>query len=166
MTPEITPSLSVNQPLSERVAREVDAKPNECLHTASRGLLCSDASSPLRHARYVEGTCYTDAGYPFDHAWLELDGEIIDPTFTAVVARKVRVLHKGVARQVRAATLRELAAGYRHRYEAIARYTYEELYAYRVAQRGELPMTPYAVRAAAQLRALGVTLPARFVPPE
>ena len=157
MTTTMRPSLPVNQPLSEQVAQEVRAKPRACFHNASLGLLFSTSESPLRRALYVEGKCYFISGFPADHAWLELDGEIIDPTLTMVVKKKIRLADKDLTREVRAAGIHDIMKGRRYRYEALRRYTYEEVYAHCVQQKGKLPITPEDVLLDAQWHALGIS---------
>lgn len=117
--------MGFNRSLSEAVAAEVGARLGRAWLNAALGLACSDRASALRRAAYVEGVCTKAGGGPSHlHAWLELDGEIIDPTFTVFAVRKLRRPNREVARQVRADWLRDIAAGMVHNYTAVQRYPF------------------------------------------
>jgi hypothetical protein len=135
----------VNRVLSEEQAAEVIAKPRECFWNAVRVLIWSKAGSPWRNAAYVEGACWhIDSPPPFHHGWVELDGEIIDPTLTVFVARKIRMRDKELARQTREEVARRRAAGERLHYEPHRRFSYEEAMARAVYAREKLPFTTWA----------------------
>lgn len=74
-----------NIPLSLSYGERVRAVPKDCYRSAFRALSSPDPdqeSPPL----YVEGyVLFDDLGYqiPMAHAWLERDGEIIDPSLWA-----------------------------------------------------------------------------------
>ncbi len=64
-----------NQKLSASIGDEIEAKPNHCFINAIRAL------EEIPEAEYIEGYAVSSASSePFLHAWLELDGEIIDPS--------------------------------------------------------------------------------------
>jgi hypothetical protein len=118
----------VNQARSEAVAKDVGAKRTQCYANSQMAMLLSEPEDSLRGAYYVEGLCLDRLlPTPVCHAWLELDGEIIDPTITAVATRKLRLPDKELARQTRESALREIAAGHRLDYKPIARYTFAEV---------------------------------------
>jgi hypothetical protein len=150
ITPSAPPSLPlderqpVNRKLSEDVAREVRAKTKTCWENAALGLVFSPQESPLRRAAYVEGIAYTHTSPGgFSHGWLELDGQIIDPTLCAAsTIRKIRLPDKNLARTIRANALRDLEAGLYGQYHAHRRYTYREVYARVIRGRERLPLTP------------------------
>lgn len=149
-TPAALPDVSldehqlVNRTLSEDVAREVRAKPKTCWENAALGLMFSPQESLLRRAAYVEGVVYTHTLHSgFSHGWLELDGQIIDPTLCAVsTIRKIRLPDKDLARTIRADALRELEAGLYGRYHRHKSYTYQEVYDRVIRGRERLPLTP------------------------
>jgi hypothetical protein len=67
-------TMKVNVELSKDVAEQVTARPKECWRNAIIGL------AVLPEAYYVEGWIITASGLVVEHAWLELDGELVDPT--------------------------------------------------------------------------------------
>jgi hypothetical protein len=68
----------LNLALSKRVAKIVNAQPKECWKNAFFSLM---EVSELARGQYVEGWI-TPITIPIaiEHAWIELDGQIIDPT--------------------------------------------------------------------------------------
>jgi hypothetical protein len=66
--------MKVNAELSRNVAGKVAARPKECWRNAIMGL------AVLPGAFYVEGWIITTSGLVVEHAWLELDDEMVDPT--------------------------------------------------------------------------------------
>lgn len=69
----------VNLELSQIAAGLVDARPNICYENSHRAL----AFSQFKNALYVQGfttghDCFFDM--PMEHCWLELDGEIVEPS--------------------------------------------------------------------------------------
>jgi hypothetical protein len=137
--------LPVNRALSEEQAAAVNAKPHECFWNAVRVLIWSEAGSPWRNATYVEGACWhIDRPMPFHHGWVELDGEIIDPTLTVAVAKKIRMRDKEQARRTREEAVRSRAAGERLWYQAYRRFTYEDVMARTVYAREKIPLTSWA----------------------
>jgi len=69
--------MEVNRELSERVAERHGARPKGCWVNAWAALQCD---TELHGGLYIEGWALTDGDLVFEHGWLELDGEIIDPT--------------------------------------------------------------------------------------
>jgi len=137
-----------NRALSEAVAAEVRARLGRCWLNAALGLAWSDMASPLRHAEYVEGICYhARGGPPHAHAWLELGGMIIDPTFTAVAVKKLRRPNREVARRVREEWLRDIVAGTVDSYLGVERYSFAVVNAALLANRLP-PFTPDLARLA------------------
>jgi hypothetical protein len=68
----------LNLPLSKRAAKIVNAVPKACWQNAYRALL---HVPELASGYYVEGWYVSHGIYiAFEHAWIELDGHIIDPT--------------------------------------------------------------------------------------
>ena len=68
----------LNRVLSKRAGKTIRAVPNACWQNAYRSLL---ELPELANGHYVEGWIVrTDLPVPLEHAWLELDGQIIDPT--------------------------------------------------------------------------------------
>jgi hypothetical protein len=71
-------SNNLNRALSKQAAKMIKAVPKECWRNATRSLL---TRPELAHAHYVEGWIVLPAlPVPLEHGWLELDGQIIDPT--------------------------------------------------------------------------------------
>ncbi len=130
--------MSVNRELSEQVAQAIKAKVGQCYANAAFALLHSDQATfaslhsregnPLCEARYVEGVVVCDDdGKPIDHGWLELDGEVIDPTLTVYVTKKIRLPNKHQAKKVREEQLRALEVGRHDRYIPDTYYTRVEM---------------------------------------
>ncbi len=75
------PRYEVDRELSNQAAASVQADRTRCYHSARRALLEVPA---LKEARYVEGWVIDlrkgGALPPTEHAWLELDGRVIEPT--------------------------------------------------------------------------------------
>ena len=71
-------SDNLNLSLSKRAAKKTHAIPNACWINA----YCALMELPeLAHGYYVEGWFVNIAlPVPIEHAWIELDGQIIDPT--------------------------------------------------------------------------------------
>ena len=71
-------TMNVNRELSARLAEKVGAGLKQCFLNAWRALQCE---RELEGGLYVEGWAVAgDRGLVIEHGWLELDGEIIDPT--------------------------------------------------------------------------------------
>lgn len=69
--------MNVNKELSARLAEAVDARIGHCWRNAWVALYEPEAEGAL----YVEGWIINPDSSIDEHGWLELDGEIIDPTF-------------------------------------------------------------------------------------
>ena len=65
-----------NAELSAKFSKRARIK--RCFNNCINLIVCPDREFPADRAFYVEGVVYGIV--PFHHAWLELDGEIIDPT--------------------------------------------------------------------------------------
>src|SRR3712207_6711599 len=71
-------SRHLNRVVSKRAAKIINAKPKECWKNAFFSLL---EVPELAHGQYVEGWIVpTTIPIAIEHAWIELDGQIIDPT--------------------------------------------------------------------------------------
>src|SRR4051812_18278072 len=73
---DVTPQ-TFDLALSQQLSKTVQARAFECFRNAFRALrnICPDAF-------YVEGYAVMDGTQWLDiHAWLELDGKIVDPTY-------------------------------------------------------------------------------------
>ena len=69
---------NLNRVLSKQAAKTIQAVPKECWQNATRSLL---TLQELAHAHYLEGWIVSSAILvPLEHGWLELDGQLIDPT--------------------------------------------------------------------------------------
>ena len=70
--------MIVNRELSARMAEKVGAEPKQCFLNAWQALQCEHE---LEGGLYVEGWAVTDDdALVIEHGWLELGGEIVDPT--------------------------------------------------------------------------------------
>ncbi len=68
--------MQINTELSQLIAIQVQSQPNQCYQNAARALEVLGST-----ARYVEGFLLMQGLYiPMRHAWIELDGIIIDPS--------------------------------------------------------------------------------------
>ncbi len=71
-------SYSFNRTLSEKAATIINAKLNQCWENAYYAL---HQVAELKQAWYVEGWIIRKAiPFPFEHGWLVLGNEIVDPT--------------------------------------------------------------------------------------
>jgi hypothetical protein len=71
-------SDNINRTLSKKAAETIQPIPKECWKNATLALV---ALPELSRAHYIEGwSVLAEIPVPFEHAWLELDGQIIDPT--------------------------------------------------------------------------------------
>ncbi|MES3034923.1 MAG: hypothetical protein V4813_13070 [Gemmatimonadota bacterium] len=74
LDPELAAPTCVDPATSQRLARAVRAPDGCCYHNA----LCALPRFP--NATYVEGVVVVRSGLQFDHAWLERDAGVVDPT--------------------------------------------------------------------------------------
>ena len=71
-------SNNLNRVLSKRAAKTINAVRNGCWENAYRALM---ELPELAHGQYVEGWFVRiDLPIPIEHAWIELEGKLIDPT--------------------------------------------------------------------------------------
>lgn len=72
--------MNVNLELSQNLSKAVGAKAKQCFTNAYHGI-----QDHYPDAFYVEGIAIPrhgdGLGAPVEHAWLEINGEIVDPTF-------------------------------------------------------------------------------------
>lgn len=67
----------INLELSQQLSKAVRARAKECFNNAYRGI-----QDHYPDGLYLEGWVVTNHSLmPVEHAWLEVNGEIIDPTF-------------------------------------------------------------------------------------
>lgn len=68
----------INLELSQQLSQAVRALAEECFSNAYRAI-----QKHYPDALYIEGFAVTNLGLclPVEHAWLEVNGEIVDPTF-------------------------------------------------------------------------------------
>lgn len=64
----------INEQKSKEIAEMVRAEPKQCYRNSVMGTVFMDADY------YVEGVAVMPCGIPFEHGWIEHQGEIIDPT--------------------------------------------------------------------------------------
>jgi hypothetical protein len=69
--------LSLNREISLALAESIGALPRQCWRNAALALVS------LGRGMYVEGVAVT-LGLPMEHGWVEVDGQIVDPTWTSV----------------------------------------------------------------------------------
>jgi hypothetical protein len=78
-------SKQLNRVLSKHSAKTIKAVPNECWQNAYRAFM---ELPELAHGYYVEGWFVRiDLPMPIEHAWVELAGNIIDPSPVSWSAR-------------------------------------------------------------------------------
>lgn len=70
--------MSIDRELSRRVARAVRKQPGKGWQNCWRAIR---TLSELADARYVEGWVVTGDLVAVEHAWIEMNGSIVDPTF-------------------------------------------------------------------------------------
>ena len=67
--------MNKNKQLSRKCGKQVKARPKQCFHNAYLVVV-----ECLPGATYVEGFAISHWGIACEHAWVEWQGEIIDPT--------------------------------------------------------------------------------------
>ena len=67
----------VNADLSRGLAEWITMRPGECFYNAHK------AAEKMPGAFYVEGWAVTQAAGLTDHGWIEVEGEIVDPSWAA-----------------------------------------------------------------------------------
>lgn len=69
--------ILINLELSQQLSKTIRAKAKQCFNNAYRAI-----QDVYPYAHYVEGFVVTTNGpLAVEHAWLEVNGEIVDPTF-------------------------------------------------------------------------------------
>jgi hypothetical protein len=74
---ESSSSLKVNRPLSRQLRQDIEARPKECWLNALSGLYMPWFQGEVY---YVEGLLKICEGLWIEHGWLQINGEIVDPT--------------------------------------------------------------------------------------
>ncbi len=73
-------AMRINIDLSRHAADIIQAEKQECYRNAVMALLNID---DFKHGYYVEGLAINPKlNFPTEHGWVELDGEVVDPTWT------------------------------------------------------------------------------------